>query len=141
MSWWIIIMSPESPPNRISSLLFAQNPSDTSLLSSVPSTSYFQYNTGHFDIDQAQYAEHDHWVPDWGTLKPAKRPNQGTVLCWVKEKKEVEGDRFARDPKTILEIKVDRAKNEFGVEFKIGFEIEFHLLDSVDATENIRGGG
>lgn len=78
----------------------------------------------------------DHWIPDWATLKPTIREDQATVVCSVKERTEPEAGWFDRDPKTVLRRIVDRAKG-YGVDFTIGFEVEFLLLKSYDAEETI----
>lgn len=62
------------------------------------------------------------------------------VVCSIKETKEDESAWFERCPRSILRCLVFRAKEEFGLEFKLGFEVEFNLLESKDATDSIQVG-
>ena len=112
-------------------LAFAQDPSNTGALSICPAALYLLWNIGQYDADLL-YRTPDHGVPDWDTLKPTSRVDQGMVMRRIKDAGESEAEAFDRDPRTVLKRVVDKAKEEFGIEFKIGFEIEFRLLDSPD---------
>ena len=116
----------------------AQNPNHTSAVTSATSINYCAWNTGHYDLDKlAVLANGDHWVPSWETLKCTIRDDQAMVLCSIKETKEPEAHWFDRDPRTVLRRLVDRAKDDLGLEFRVGYEIEFQLLKSMDELEAI----
>lgn len=70
-------------------IILAKNPSDTGVLSTAPSTTYYGINGGHYDLDKI-YAGEDQFIPDWEMLKPILDSDRGLLMCWIKEKKEPE---------------------------------------------------
>ncbi|KAK5989363.1 Protein fluG [Cladobotryum mycophilum] len=51
------------------------------------------------------------------------------VLCYVEEEPLPVHDRFARCPRRQLDNALSTAKVEFGLDFLVGFEIEFYMLE------------
>ena len=107
----------------------AENPSNTGVLSATSGLGYRESNTGQRGIELMTQPGSDELVPVWDTLKPTHRADLGTMVCSLKETYEP-GSEFARDPRTVLRKTVDRAREEFGLDFKVGLEIEFSLLVS-----------
>lgn len=69
-----------------------------------------------------------HVRPMVGTLRPVPwRPGAAIVLCDVTEE---DGSELVVSPRRVLQGVLDRAQT-MGFEVKIGFEIEFYLLDAV----------
>ncbi|CAD6579400.1 MAG: hypothetical protein TREMPRED_002466 [Tremellales sp. Tagirdzhanova-0007] len=119
-------------------LTIAQNPTQTGAVTSATSINYCAFNTGHYDFSlMVALADGDHWVPVWETLKCTTRDDQAMVLCTIKEMKEPEANWFDRDPRSVLQRLVNKAKDEFGLEFSVGYEIEFQLLKSMNELEAI----
>ena len=119
-------------------LTIAQNPTKTSAVNSATSINYCAFNTGQFDhLLVVELADGDHWVPVWQTLKCTTRDDQAMVLCTIKEMKEPEAYWFDRDPRTVLQRLVNKATDEFGLEFSVGYEVEFQLLKSMNELEAI----
>jgi len=86
----------------------------------------------------------DIWIPDWTSLREfAVSPGTAAVFCNVEERlcaeppfSAEEREVFrARDPRSILQRTLSKAKAEHGVDFLVGFEIEFLLVASPSATE------
>lgn len=116
----------------------AAHPEDTGAIASVSCQAYASWAvSGTNDDWAAVMAGSDHWVPDWGTLRSACRPDQAVVLCSFRQMTEPEGAQYDRDPRTVLRRVVERAANTGGGEgmrFLVGYEIEFSLLDSIEAA-------
>lgn len=82
----------------------------------------------------------DVYMPDWNTLRQIpQEPAHAMVFCWIQERIEPESDWLARDPRSVLSRVVKEAKEKFGVDFKVGYEIEFNVLKSMDATSLVPG--
>lgn len=85
----------------------------------------------------------DVWIPDWTSLTEfSASPGTATVLCSVEERtpgNEGKGTEVQRDrcPRTILQRVVNEAKQKHHVDFLVGVEIEFMLLESKDATGTV----
>lgn len=84
----------------------------------------------------------DRLFPDWNSLRLARYMGDGkthaTVMCAIEET-EVGGDgkpvsSFDCCPRTVLRRALEEAKEKDGLEFLIGFEVEFHLLDLEKGT-------
>ncbi|KAI1808883.1 glutamine synthetase/guanido kinase [Daldinia bambusicola] len=84
--------------------------------------------------------------PDWSSLKPG--PAQGHVSCYAFFT-ELDGSEAALCPRTILRNTVEKASTEQGLEFLLGFEVEFLVLErnpsasasSLDRYQTLRGDG
>ncbi|KAF9462500.1 glutamine synthetase guanido kinase [Collybia nuda] len=79
------------------------------------------------------------YVPDLSTLKYLPYKNaHASVLGWFQEKIPYRGadeqltTKVESCPRTLLQSVVERAKETSGVEFLVGFETEFILLNSTD---------
>ena len=90
----------------------------------------------------------DHWIPDWSTIRAsAKQDDMAEVECWVREVRpwakadgwdlveKPDGD-MSTDPRKLLEAIQTKAADK-GIDFKVGYEIEFILLPSPTASETI----
>ena len=88
----------------------------------------------------------DHWIPDWSTTKlSAKGDSLAEVQCSIREvrpwpeaeleweKINLDGnhdevDEMSGDSRRILKRIEDQVHKEHGIDFKVGYEIEFALL-------------
>ena len=90
--------------------------------------------TGFGSLIMDAFNEHnDHWVPDWTTLRLCAREGEyeGMVYCWAKESGKPEAEWYKKDPRRSLQAVERRARDQFGLDFLVGFEIEFCLLKSL----------
>ncbi|KAI1466175.1 glutamine synthetase/guanido kinase [Daldinia caldariorum] len=84
--------------------------------------------------------------PDWSSLKPG--PAEGHVSCYAYFT-ELDGSEAALCPRTILRKTVEKAAAEQGLEFLLGFEVEFLVLErnpaasatSLDRYQTLRSDG
>ncbi|KAI9905088.1 hypothetical protein N3K66_001617 [Trichothecium roseum] len=65
-------------------------------------------------------------VPDWSSLRAG--PTRGQITC-VGEFREKDGSAVAACPRTALRSVLGRAEEEHGLEFILGFEIEFTVME------------
>lgn len=65
-------------------------------------------------------------APDWSSLRAG--PTRGQITC-VGEFHEKDGSAVAACPRTALRTVLDRAEEEYGLEFILGFEIEFTVME------------
>ena len=81
----------------------------------------------------------DDWIPDWTTLKlSAGQSDTAQGLVSTNNKQPDIG--FSTDPRKLLKRSETEARDS-AVEFKIGYEIEFHLLSSAKADQPISSPG
>ncbi len=83
-----------------------------------------------------KYVGHDALHPDWKSLSKTNFGYEGnryaSVMCWVSEAGfEAPDMGFNRCPRTILRRILEQAKDAYGLELLIGFEIEFMLMDTL----------
>ena len=110
-------------------LKLAQKPGDTSAITVAPDIITAFWNTGQVD-ETVFYNRNDQLVPDWDTLKPTTNPEQAMMMCSIKQTSKTEDEWWERDPRIVLKRIEDKARKEFGLEFQVGVEIEFRLIDS-----------
>jgi len=83
--------------------------------------------------------EDDHWVPEWETLREdAVDPAYSTFLCNVKTTAYPETEWYALDPRIALKRIEKEAKEKCGIEYLIGYEVDYTLLDKPDAEIAIK---
>ncbi|KAE8443441.1 hypothetical protein EG329_001838 [Mollisiaceae sp. DMI_Dod_QoI] len=72
----------------------------------------------------------DRLWPDWTSVKVCHyHPNHAQVMCFVDESGHVEGDGFRRCPRSRLLELTRETKMRHGVEFEVGTEIEFFIME------------
>ena len=70
-------------------------------------------------------------IPDWSSLrKCCYRNSHASVFCYLHEEVDDMGNR--RDPRLLLANAIKRGQDKHGIDFLIGFELEFTLLKSCD---------
>jgi len=116
-------------------LALASNPEDTSNVQVASPAMALFHNTGTLAFELVNL-ESDDWVPDWDTLRPTTRPTHGTVMCNLKTTCFPEEEWYALDPRAVLK-RVEKDAADHGVEFLVGYEVEFTLLDKMDSETAI----
>ena len=113
----------------------AKDPELRSGLSSVSPYSHIFIPPGgeiHFDIVNVGG---DAWIPQWETLRPyGVDPGLGMLVCSLSRNRSEQP--LETDPRTILGRNVDEGK-EGGLEYRIGFEVEFTIMPSSQRLEGI----
>lgn len=70
-------------------------------------------------------------VPDLSSLRECcYNPRYATIMCRIWE--EVENMQFKRDPRSRLQETQEKAKGEFGLDFLVGFDMQFVLMKPAD---------
>lgn len=74
-------------------------------------------------------------VPDWASVRSCEgyAPGHASVMCWFRD--EDSGKEIATCPRTVLSRAVRKAKEEHGVRFLMGFEVEVVFLHRVREHE------
>ena len=90
-----------------------------------------------FNLTRFKPAGYDELYPDWNSLRLCTYVRDGktsaSVMCFSKEQSR-NFPAWKRDPRSVLDGALRRAKTEFGFEFLVGFEIEFCLIDKTNRT-------
>ena len=84
--------------------------------------------------------EDSQWIPDWSTLKlSALDTSRAMVLVSTGSDRSQKSrqDLMGTEPRVILRRLVDRARGEFNVDFKVGWEIEFTLFPSMESEQPV----
>ena len=111
---------------------------DENTLGGEPGIMYLGWNTGQFDPVPILQSGSDYFEPVWSTIHPTIRDDIAMVICRVRQPREIEKDHYSRDPRTVLERLVNKAKDDYGLEFTVGFEVEFQLLPSLDSERRVK---
>lgn len=90
-----------------------------------------------FNLTRFAPAGYDELYPDWQSLRVCTYLNNGetnaSVMCFVKELSR-NFPVWKRDPRTLLQQALQRAEENYQMQFLVGFEVEFVLLDNTNRT-------
>ena len=74
---------------------------------------------------------HDDMFPDWNSLRALPhQPGYASLMCCVREGGMWDGKGFRRCPRTRLREFTEAAKEKHNLDFLVGFEIEFYILEA-----------
>lgn len=80
--------------------------------------------------------EGQYWmIPDWSTLHPTANPGSAQVMCALDHTVPATGP-VTRDvcPRHVLRKVLRRAREDWGLEFLVGFEVEFVVMKANSST-------
>ena len=119
-------------------LEIAGKPGDTTGTQTASPVLALWINTEEANVESGNL-EDDHWVPEWETLREdAVDPAYSTFLCNVKTTAYPETEWYALDPRIALKRIEKEAKEKCGIEYLIGYEVDYTLLDKPDAEIAIK---
>ena len=85
-----------------------------------------------FNLSRFAAAGYDELYPDWQSLRVCTYLNNGgtnaSVMCFVNERSR-NFPAWKRDPRTLLRNALQMARETCNLEFLVGFELEFELID------------
>ena len=88
-----------------------------------------------FNLSRFEPAGYDELHSDWSGLRLCTYLRDGkthaTVMCFVKEQSR-NFPAWSRDPRSVLDRALRWAKNNFELNFLVGFEVEFVLVDKMN---------
>ena len=85
-------------------------------------------------LELLQLGQDELW-PQWETLKAAGyAPGHAVVMCHIKDCNEQLKHGYELDPRSTLKRKLAQIKDERGLEFLVGYELEFVILETNPKT-------
>jgi glutamine synthetase len=73
----------------------------------------------------------DDMFPDWNSLKAMpQQPGHAHLMCFIREGGIFDGKGFRRCPRTRLRECTESAKTKHDLEFLVGLEIEFYIMEA-----------
>jgi glutamine synthetase len=113
--------------------IIASDPTASSSTTAGPASWLATSLTG-MEVDLINWDDNE-WVPDFSTLRahPAD-PEQAFLFCKLRDMGAKEGKEYADNVREVLRVVEEKARKG-GIEFKVGFEVEFMFLESNKATK------